>query len=138
MHRLAQRLDHGGIVGEGIAVGLLVGSPEERGTEGLWRLHQAVGIARDGDAFGMDCGFRLHQLSHGLYYGDHGHCGTMRCSSFIAGADDLVCHEGPYAIVHGHQGIGRIGQREAILHGVETGSTAIGDAVRHAETVVAA
>ena len=97
---MAQGLYHGSIVGEGVAVGLLIGAAEKRGAEGLRGLHQAVGIAAHRFAALGE------QVSHGFYDGDDGHDGAIQLGIMVAAADDLGRHEGAHAIVHGDEGLG--------------------------------
>ena len=132
VYGMAESLDDGGIIGEGLAERLLVGTAQERSAEGLRCLHLSIGITA----------YRLapfgEQMAHRLHHWDHGHHSTMQGGLIVATADDLVRHEGTHTIVHGNKRLGIIDKRQAILHGVEAGSTAIGNMVRHTEVVLTA
>ena len=131
MYGMAERLDHRGIVGEGFAERLLIGTAEERGAEGLGSLHEAIGIATD----------RLatlgEEMTDGLYHRDDGHHGSVGGSLLIAATDDLVRHEGAHTVVHGHQSIGLIDQSQAIPYGMKARGATIGYTVGHTEAILA-
>ena len=96
---MAEGFDHGGVVGEGVAIGLLVGAAQEVETEDLWRLHEAQQRAVEGRrGWGIE-------LAHGLDDGYDGDGGSVLAGGFVATTNNINGDEGTHAVVNGNERI---------------------------------
>ncbi len=124
---VAVALHYRGVVGEGVAVRLSVGGFQQLYVEGLRCLYEAVLVAGLG---------ALAEVSEGLYHRDDGHHGSGGACRGVAAAYHLHRGEGSHAVVDAHHAVGIVGyQGQTVLHGVETGLTAVGQQIVNLEMV---
>ena len=110
---MAVRLHDGGIVGEGVAVGLAVGSIEQLDVEHLGSLYETV-VAAHHIFLGRD-------MAQGLNDGHDGNDGLGSTGSLVATTDDVYRDKRSHAVVNAHHALDIVGDEgEAILNGVET------------------
>ena len=127
---MAESLHHRCVVGEGLLVGLSVGSLQQLDVEGLRCLHQPVVVAED---------VALLHVAQRLHHGHHGYDGLLAAGLAEATGDDVCGDEGSHAVVHAHHALCIVGDEcQAVLHGVEAGAAAVGQLVADVELVLAA
>ena len=130
-YRHAECLNHGCVVGKVRAIGLLVGAFKQLQVEGLWGLHQSIGIAVHGLASAIG-----HHLAQCFYHRRYGYHGLGLSGHTKTTFNNRCRHHRAHAIVHRHHALGIVGDEcQAITNRLETRCSAVGQEVRQVKVV---